>query len=59
VPLRLGVRSRVREQRADPASGSICDAAAPRPVPHHRSGDRGRAASPQAGPLLRPSTCYL
>jgi hypothetical protein len=26
-----------------PASGSICDAAAPRPVPHHRSGDRGRA----------------
>jgi len=53
------VRSRVREQRAGPASGSICDAAAPRPVPHHRSGDRGRAASPQAGPLLRPSTCYL
>ena len=29
-------------------------AAAPRPVPHHRSGDRGRAASPETGAPAPP-----
>jgi len=45
VPLRLGVRSRVREQRAAPTCGSVRRSGS-RPVPHHRAGDRGRGASP-------------
>ena len=37
-----------------PESGGICDAAALRPVPHHRSGDRGRGAPTPMGAGTAP-----
>jgi hypothetical protein len=53
VPLRLGVRSRVREQRAAPENESFpCSGL--RPVPHHRSGDRGRGAPTPTGAGTAP-----